>query len=34
MNPSEIMMVTVQVRDFDGSLAWYRDVLGLSVLAL
>jgi catechol 2,3-dioxygenase-like lactoylglutathione lyase family enzyme len=34
MNPSEIMMVTVQVRDFDGSLAWYRDVLGLSVLVL
>lgn len=24
-------MVTVQVRDFDAALAWYRDVLGLSV---
>lgn len=25
-------MVTVQVRDFDAAVAWYRDVLGLSVL--
>src|SRR5437899_8388755 len=24
------MMVTVQVRDFDGMVAWYRDVLGLA----
>jgi len=24
-------MVTVQVRDFDAAVAWYRDVLGLSV---
>jgi catechol 2,3-dioxygenase-like lactoylglutathione lyase family enzyme len=29
-----VMMVTVQVRDFDGMVAWYRDVLGLSVLGL
>lgn len=28
------MMVTVQVRDFDAAVAWYRDVLGLSVLTL
>ena len=27
-------MVTVQVRDFDAAVAWYRDVLGLSVLSL
>lgn len=26
-----MMMVTAQVRDFEGALAWYRDVLGLSV---
>ena len=25
-------MVTVQVRDFDSAVAWYRDVLGLTVL--
>jgi predicted enzyme related to lactoylglutathione lyase len=24
-------MVTVQVRDFDGVVAWYRDVLGLGI---
>jgi catechol 2,3-dioxygenase-like lactoylglutathione lyase family enzyme len=24
-------MVTVQVRDFDGMVAWYRDVLGLGI---
>mgnify|MGYP001236565392 CR=1 FL=1 len=34
MKPTQIMMVTVQVRDFDASVAWYRDVLGLSVLSL
>jgi len=26
------MMVTIQVRDFDAAVAWYRDVLGLAVL--
>ena len=26
-----IAMVTVQVRDFDGMVAWYRDVLGLGI---
>jgi len=28
------MMVTIQVRDFDASVAWYRDVLGLQVLGI
>jgi len=28
----QLSMVTVQVRDFDGTLAWYRDTLGLHVL--
>jgi catechol 2,3-dioxygenase-like lactoylglutathione lyase family enzyme len=28
---SKLRMVTVQVRDFDGAVAWYRDVLGLMV---
>jgi catechol 2,3-dioxygenase-like lactoylglutathione lyase family enzyme len=32
MRPNRLMMVTVQVRDFDAAVAWYRDVLGLSVL--
>jgi catechol 2,3-dioxygenase-like lactoylglutathione lyase family enzyme len=27
----QLAMVTVQVRDFDAMLAWYRDVLGLTV---
>jgi len=27
-----VMMVTIQVRDFDAAVAWYRDVLGLAVL--
>src|SRR5258707_11246375 len=27
----DIAMVTVQVRDFDGMVAWYRDVLGLGI---
>lgn len=26
-----ISLVTIQVRDFDALVAWYRDVLGLSV---
>jgi catechol-2,3-dioxygenase len=34
MQPTRLMMVTVQVRDFDLAVAWYRDVLGLSVLDL
>jgi catechol 2,3-dioxygenase-like lactoylglutathione lyase family enzyme len=34
MKPKQLMMVTVQVRDFDAAVAWYRDVLGLSVLSL
>jgi catechol 2,3-dioxygenase-like lactoylglutathione lyase family enzyme len=29
-----IMMATVQVRDFDVMVAWYRDVLGLEVLVV
>jgi catechol 2,3-dioxygenase-like lactoylglutathione lyase family enzyme len=28
------MMVTVQVRDFDAMVAWYRDVLGLGIGSL
>src|SRR5260370_42588826 len=27
----DIAMVTVQVRDFDGMVAWYRDVLGIGI---
>ncbi len=34
MKPTQIMMVTVQVRNFDATVAWYRDVLGLSVMSL
>ena len=34
MQPTGIMIVTVQVRDFAALVAWYRDVLGLSVLSL
>jgi catechol 2,3-dioxygenase-like lactoylglutathione lyase family enzyme len=34
MQPTGIVMVTVQVRDFDAAVAWYSDVLGLSVLSL
>jgi catechol 2,3-dioxygenase-like lactoylglutathione lyase family enzyme len=34
MQPTRITMVTVQVRDFDTAVTWYRDVLGLSVLYL
>jgi catechol-2,3-dioxygenase len=32
MRPTRLTMVTVQVRDFDEAVAWYRDMLGLSVL--
>ena len=32
MKPLGVMMVTVQVRNFDTALEWYRDVLGLTVL--
>jgi len=28
------MMVTLQVRDFDRLVGWYRDVLGLSVVGI
>ena len=31
MGAAELRMVTLQVRDFDAALVWYRDVLGLSV---
>lgn len=34
MKPTGVMMVTVQVRDFDTCVSWYRDVLGLEVLWL
>jgi catechol 2,3-dioxygenase-like lactoylglutathione lyase family enzyme len=34
MRPTGIIMVTVQVANFDASVAWYRDVLGLAVLYL
>jgi catechol 2,3-dioxygenase-like lactoylglutathione lyase family enzyme len=34
MRPTGIMMVTVQVANFDAAVAWYRDVLGLAVLYL
>lgn len=34
MKPTGIMMVTVQVTDFEAAVDWYRDVLGLSVLYL
>ena len=29
-----MMMVTIQVRDFNAMVAWYRDMLGLEVLGL
>ena len=32
MGAQTITLVTVQVRDFDVMVAWYRDVLGLSVV--
>jgi predicted enzyme related to lactoylglutathione lyase len=31
MGVRHIAMVTVQVRNFDGMVAWYRDVLGLGI---
>jgi catechol 2,3-dioxygenase-like lactoylglutathione lyase family enzyme len=31
MGIRQIAMVTVQVRDFDGMVAWYTDVLGLGI---
>jgi catechol 2,3-dioxygenase-like lactoylglutathione lyase family enzyme len=31
MGVRDIAMVTVQVQDFDGMVAWYRDVLGLGI---
>jgi catechol 2,3-dioxygenase-like lactoylglutathione lyase family enzyme len=31
MGVRNVAMVTVQVRDFDGMVAWYRDVLGLGI---
>jgi predicted enzyme related to lactoylglutathione lyase len=31
MGIRHVAMVTVQVRDFDGMVAWYRDVLGLGI---
>jgi catechol 2,3-dioxygenase-like lactoylglutathione lyase family enzyme len=34
MKPTGIMMITVQVANFDAAVDWYRDVLGLSVLYL
>jgi catechol 2,3-dioxygenase-like lactoylglutathione lyase family enzyme len=30
----QLMMVTAQVRDFDSTVAWYRDVLDLEVVGL
>ena len=32
MNPTGMMMVTVQVRDFNAATRWYQEVLGLTVL--
>src|SRR5438067_7838896 len=34
MTVQRLMMVTIQVRDFDAMVNWYRDVLGLTVLGL
>ena len=31
MGMRKLVMVTAQVRDFDAMVAWYRDVLGLTV---
>lgn len=31
MNVRGLMMVGIQVRDFDEMVAWYRDALGLEV---
>jgi Glyoxalase/Bleomycin resistance protein/Dioxygenase superfamily len=32
VKPTALMMVTTQVRDFEATVRWYRDVLGLHVL--
>ena len=34
MSVERMMMVTIQVRNLDSCVAWYRDVLGLEVLGL
>ena len=34
MPVQRVLMVTIQVRDFDGMVAWYRDVVGLTVLGV
>jgi len=34
MSVERLSMVTVQVRDFDAMVEWYRDVLGLTVLGV
>lgn len=34
MTVQRLMMVTVQVREFDAMVTWYRDTLGLTVLGL
>ena len=34
MTVERVAMVTVQVRDFDGMVSWYRDTLGLEVVWL
>ena len=34
MPVERMMMVTVQVRDFDSMVEWYQDMLGLEVLGL
>jgi catechol 2,3-dioxygenase-like lactoylglutathione lyase family enzyme len=34
MSVERLMMVTIQVRDFDAAVEWYRDVLGLQVLGM
>ena len=34
MSIERMMMVTVQVRDFDAMVAWYRDILGLDVVVV
>jgi catechol 2,3-dioxygenase-like lactoylglutathione lyase family enzyme len=32
VNPTAVIMVTAQVRNFDAAVEWYQDVLGLTVL--
>ena len=34
MTIQRVNMVTLQVRDFDGMVGWYRDVLGLEVIGI